>query len=201
MESLLILLLVFFSLVAVVWGLSKSKQDKERQQKKEGRIEVFNEYVQKAQKYIDKAYESKSSATKINNYKKALDILLALNRYDDYRELSKDSDKSVEILRKAIRVMPIIEYVTKASKHRFKGNTKQELAALQDALYEIRMKNISNEELTVTDKICSDDMRPIITIESMVSRLAELGWTEERLGGSTTTTQPDEQEYLPKNEQ
>jgi hypothetical protein len=71
----------------------------------------------------------------------------------------------------------VINCINQANKHRFKGNQKSELNALQNALYEIRTKKITNQAI-IQSELFPEGTEETVTIEGIESHLQELGWTE-----------------------
>lgn len=84
---------------------------------------------------------------------------------------------SLELQEQREKVKPVIKFINEANKHKFKGNKKSELNALQNALYEIRIKRITNQEIGQSE-LFPEGTEEIVTVEGIEARLNELGWTE-----------------------
>jgi type IV secretory pathway TraG/TraD family ATPase VirD4 len=94
------------------------------------------------------------------------------------KELEREMEaNSLELQEQKEKVRLVINCINQANKHRFKGNQKSELNALQNALYEIRTKKISNQAI-IQSELFPEGTEEAVTIEGIESRLQELGWTE-----------------------
>lgn len=129
----------------------------------------------KAQHYLEKVDSVKSYTAKANNCEKALRLLEEADIYPECREIISDYDKLTSRLNSIIKVLPVVGHIEKAYRYQFKGKEAAEKNALLDALYEIRTNEISNEDFWRAE-VLPEGTGEIIEIETIESRLKELGW-------------------------
>jgi len=131
--------------------------------------------VEKVNNRLSKIQSVKTTSSKINNCEKALDLLKQADRFPGCRKVITNYDELVDKIERIKKVLPVGKYIEKAQKHNFKGKDSSEKNSLLDALYEIRTKNITNEDFEIAE-LHDDQTGEIVTIEMVENRLYDLGW-------------------------
>jgi hypothetical protein len=70
--------------------------------------------------------------------------------------------------------LPVIDYIEKSHKHKYKGRETEELNSLEDALDEIDKNNVSNEDFEIA-RVSPEGTREILSIESIMFRCRHRG--------------------------
>lgn len=167
------IIIVVISIVMLVFRdriVGKRKQKKQR----------FAEQVQIAKQMQDafnKIMKVKTTQAKINNCSRALDLMDTLLTYPEAREVVTNIDELRLRVIKIKKVLPVIDYIEKANKHRFKKKDKSELNCLLDALYQIKTNNIEDKDFIIAD-VYPENTQEIVSIQQIESRAKELGWEE-----------------------
>jgi len=146
-----------------------------KKEAKQLRIKEIHDLVDKAQKAAKRIDEVKGSSAKANNCGKALNFLYAASQYEEYREIINNFDEVTSRLCKLEKVFPIIGYLEKSARYKYKGNDRSEKNALLDVMYEIDKENITELDIIEAD-ITPAGYDKMPSIEDIESRLKELGW-------------------------
>jgi GTP1/Obg family GTP-binding protein len=150
--------------------------DTRKKEKTARKNEVRNLAI-KAQKSIEKINTLKTIGAKENNCASAIKLLSQAEEYEECREIISNFDTLKSQLAKIQKVLPVVNYIEKSYKHKFKGKDKLELDSLLDALYEINKKGITDNDFVIAN-IFPEATDETITIEGIRNRLVCLGWKE-----------------------
>ena len=167
--------MTFLIILAVIAGIiflfyKKAQNDISKENKM-----AIAQLTEKANKHLAKIQTVKTTSSKINNCEKALKILRQAEQYPEYREVINGYDQLIDRIERTKKVLPVGKYLEKAQKHNFKGKDSSEKNSLLDALYEIRTKNITNEDFEIAE-LHDDQTGEIVTVEMIENRLYDLGW-------------------------
>lgn len=167
MEYVIIAIIV---VAFLVWQdiAKRSAEKRERKQK----VAII---ALKVQDVLDKISNLKTTGAIVNNCGKAISLLNKAEEYEECREVIKNFEELRNRLLKIQKVIPVVDHVEKAYKHRFKGKNKSEQNALLDALYEVRLKGLTNQDF-IEANVSPEATGKLITIEAIKGRLTELGW-------------------------
>ncbi|PHS70444.1 MAG: hypothetical protein COB22_08125 [Cycloclasticus sp.] len=169
---------LIFGFILVV--LAKFYWD-DRQEKKIARTILVAELIEQSQKadsLCQKAITSKTAAAKRKYSLLAIEILDEIKIHPETRELVSSFDESYEKIKTLAKLAAVFEAIDKADKHKFKGNEKSELGALQDALYEIQNNDIRNKDFIIL--VPHPEEGELNSIESIEERCKELGWERKQ---------------------
>lgn len=167
--------MTFLIILAVIGGIiflfyRKAQNDISKENKM-----AIAQLTEKANKYLAKIQTVKTTSSKINNCEKALEILRQAEQYPECREVIEGYDQLIYKIESIKKVLPVGKYLEKAQKHNFKGKDSSEKNSLLDALYEVRTKNITNEDFEIAE-LHDDQTGEIVSIEMIENRLYDLGW-------------------------
>jgi GTP1/Obg family GTP-binding protein len=165
--------IVIITIALLIWWQIVKK----RKAEKEGRKRQVAMIAFDVQDVLEKISTLKTTGAKVNNCVKAIALLNKAEEYQECREVITNFDELKSRLIKIQKILPVIDYVEKAHKHQFKGKNKSEQNSLLDALYEIRQKELTNQDF-IEAEVFPEGTDEIITIEGIEKRLAELGWKE-----------------------
>ena len=168
MEFLIVLVAVA---ALIFWRAKVTKQKEEAASRKAYVVDV----AYKAQKIADKVSELKTNSAKANHCAKAQKLLESISSMPEAREVVKNFDEIFSRLESMQKVFPVIGFVEKSYKHRFKGKAQPELNALQDALYEINTQGIEDKDFEIA-MVFPEGTGEIVTIGGIEQRCIELGW-------------------------
>lgn len=167
--------IIFIAIVfAVLILLDLSKRKKAEKEERERQVALL---AYKIHDLLEKIMSLKTSSAKINNCGKALLLLNQAEEYEECRQVIKNFDELQNRLIRIQQVLPIVDYVEKSYKHRFKNKDSSEKNTLLDALFEIKTKGITNQDILEAE-VYPESTGEIITIEGIIGRLKELGWEE-----------------------
>lgn len=168
MEYIVITLIV---VGLAVWA-GRVKQKKEEAERRKAEILRI---AYKAQDIVEKMHTVKTSSAKANNCRKAREVLMQATAYPEYREVIRNHGELVDRLEAIEKVLPVINHIEKAYKHQFKSKDKSELNCLQDALYEIQSKGLTDRDFEVA-MVFPEGTGELITIDGIKDRCIRLGW-------------------------
>lgn len=180
-------LLLIVVLIVLLSELKKLSEQKAR------RVAAIADIARDAQKLFDKIVTLKTMSARQNASAKALAVLTRAEAYPECREVIRNYDEQVGLLRTISKILPVAECIEKADKQRFKGRNKAEMSCLLDALYEARIHNVTDRDFD-TAKLTRETPEQIINIADIERRLRQLGWTGESdvvccpSGGRNVTT-------------
>jgi hypothetical protein len=163
-------------IVIAIWIFAKyiGSQKKLKNQRFAEQVQI----ARQMQQAFDKIMKVKTTQAKINNCSKALDLMDMLLTYPEAREVVTNIDELRLRVIKIKKVLPVVDYVEKANKHRFKKKDKSELNCLLDTLYGIKTNNIRDEDFIIADVVPGDTGEKV-TVPQIRARAKELGWEEE----------------------
>ncbi len=169
--------MTFIIIIAVIAGIiflfyKKAQNDITQENKM-----AIAQLAEKANKYLARVHSVKTTSSKIKNCEKALEILQQAEQFPEFRQVIKDYDQLIDKIKRVVKVLPVGEYLEKAQKHSFKGKDSSEKNSLLDALYEIRTKNITNEDFNIAE-LHDDQTGEIVSVEMIENRLYDLGWED-----------------------
>ena len=124
---------------------------------------------------LEKITTLKTTSARVNNCSKALGLLDKAEGYEECRQVITNFDVLRSRLDKIQKVLPVVDYVDKSYKHRFKGKDSSEKNTLLDALFEITTKEITNQDI-IEAEVYTESAGEIITVEGIKNRLKGLGW-------------------------
>lgn len=166
-----LIIAIVIAVIILVWR----DQAKKKRQELERRKYEIAQIAFKAQDLFEKISTLKTSTAKANNCGKALNLLAQAEEYPECRQVIQNYDELMERLEAIQKVLPVVDFVEKSYKHKFKAKDKSELNSLQDALFEIKKKGITNQDFEVA-LVFPEGTGEIITIEGIESRCKQLGW-------------------------
>lgn len=171
METIIIIVIIAIALLVVRDRLAARRRHRKQILYELSRLGIS------LQNTLEKIEKVKTTTSKINNCSKALDIMDEALAYPEAREVIENIDELRLRVIKIKKVLPVIDYIEKANKHRFKKKGKSELNCLLDALYEIGTNNITDEDFRIA-KFVPADTKQMVTIQQIKTRAKELGWDE-----------------------
>jgi len=171
MEPLIVLL--FFGLL--IWAYYSNKSRKEKKILHAQRVAEIAAIAEQAEELFNSISKAKTAQTKVNKCEKAVNMLLSIEGYPESRDIIKNYDETLIRMTCVKTVLPIIDLIEKSYRNKFKGKDKAELNNLQDAIYEIRKREITNEMFEKA-LVFPEGTGEIVTTEGIESRCKELGW-------------------------
>lgn len=166
-------LLIFGAIVAGIFFYVSHKN------KKKAEAAARRAHVEKlayaALKFVERMNEAKTGRGQANNAGRAISIMLQAAEFAECRSVMLNYDEVMEQLEAAEKVAMAVDAVARSYKHRFKGSDKSELAALLDALYEIKKTGATNQDF-IDSMLTPDGLGELVTIEGIRKRCKELGW-------------------------
>lgn len=171
--TMLVLVIVSSIVILVSWNIFQNHMIERSNQKEQVRA-----IYAKLADTLKKLQTLKTTSAQVNCCDRALSLLKQAEQYDVCREVIPRFDEINRTLNKAKLTLPTFGYLEKAKKHRFKQNKNMEKNALLDALYEIRQRGITNDDLT-GEYTGADNDSDNVTIEGIENRLSELGWEDK----------------------
>ena len=123
---------------------------------------------------IDKAKNLKTATARVNALEKAANLLKQAAVIKNYQEVFPSYQHDLDKVMMCAQVFPVVNYFEKAQKQRFKNKDNPEKNALLDALYEIKTKDLTDEDFEFAQVLT--DQGELINVSIIESRLRELGW-------------------------
>ncbi len=147
----------------------------ERDKKRQNMFEL-SQLAEKLNEKLRFMTHGKTLATRVKNCYKSLDIIEEALKYPEAEEVITNIQDLKKRIPSIQKVLPVVDYLNKADKNRFKKKAKPELNNLLDALYEIKENNITDHHFRVADVKPDGESEEIRTIESIKKRAKKLGW-------------------------
>ncbi|GMR20561.1 MAG: hypothetical protein BMS9Abin36_1157 [Gammaproteobacteria bacterium] len=161
-------ILVFVAIFVIVYFIRKINRT-DREMKKIAPL------IAKMERAVHFVNNGQSTSVRINNARKALELLQQINQYPSAAVRIQDREKLERKLRAFRMALPILEYIERADKNKFKGKKKPELDAILNALYYIKKHSITDEDL-LESEFCDDDTGEVYSIGLIKERAKSLGW-------------------------
>lgn len=183
-------LVFIFIAAAAIFGAvlrSKWKEKQERDRQRDENIGALVDLGLQVEEIIGRIKSLKTTTPKVSACGRAIAVLNEAEQYPECREVLTNYDELKERIRCIGRVLPAVNAVEKAYKHRFKGSKKPEMNALLDALYHIKTNNVTDREFSVAE-VFPEGTGEIIEIGSIEGRLRELGWEGDQLASQPATS-------------
>ena len=136
---------------------------------------VIASMVDKMREELHKSVDAWDKKTQLSALINAQAYLREMEEYSLVRTVIDNFDDLRQVIDAKVRVLPVIDAVEKSHKAKFTGNEKSELSALQDAMWEVRVNNVTNEDFKLAGLLV-ERTGEILTIERILKRCAELGW-------------------------
>ncbi|MEQ9464274.1 MAG: hypothetical protein RJQ10_11495 [Haliea sp.] len=171
----LVMILVIGGIVFVSGHATKRKEAEAAAKARAEQVVEVGRLAEQVQNSLAKMETAKTLASRVNHTSRALEHLELAFFYPVCTDVISNAHEIRDRLKAMIRVFPVIDLVEKSYRQRFKGKSAAELSALQDALYEIGMKGITNVEIEQA-QIYPEGTGEIVTIESIQDRCRKLGW-------------------------
>lgn len=165
---------VFFGTIGVgllMWRDARRKE-KAEELEREYEIAVLGE---KAQAALNRIESLKTATAKANACGKAISLLKQAEQYPECRQVINGYDALIDRLARAKKVLPVISHIERAYKHKYKGKEKLELNALQDALFDIKVHDVTNQDFDLAG-VYPEGTGEIVSIENIEDRCRKLGW-------------------------
>lgn len=176
MDTGILWLIIVGVSAAVLYKVHRNQQAKAAAERESNQRKYLVAQIgQKAMAAYSRATEAKTATGQSNQAKRALGILTEADAYHECREVIRNYDEMCEHLEAMAKVAPVIDKVEKAYRHKFKGNSKAELGALLDALYEIRTEGITDNDI-VNSRMYPSGTGEIVSIAGITARCKQLGW-------------------------
>lgn len=171
------LLLFFFALTFIALaaaGVATLMKNRERKFRLQQEVET---HVRPALESLDKANAAVRATTKRRHIELALASLSKVSDNPERHTLVPNFEEQVATLKSQSAVFPVIDHLDKAEKHAFKRKAAQEKNSLLDALHEIGLRRITDQDFERSGA-CVEATGEIPTVASIKARLRELGWDE-----------------------
>ncbi len=188
----------FIVLVVVVVGIASAiaastEKEKKRQEAEQAKLntairekeQAVVAIASKVQAELSEIDSLKGLTARVGHCKKAIGLLHSAKEYwPIYKEVIENYDELEVRLESMQKVLPVIDYVEKAYKARFKGNASSELNALIDALYAVQTGQVTNGDLIRAEIFPEGAFGEIVQIEDVIERAKELGWEGPKDGSA-----------------
>jgi hypothetical protein len=190
----IVVVVVGFIAIAIAASMEKEKKRKEAEQAE--RYIAMREEEQavvaiasKVQAELSEIDSLKGLTARVGHCKKAIGLLHSAKEYwPIYKEVIENYDELEVRLESMQKVLPVIDYVEKAYKARFKGNASSELNALIDALYAVQTGQVTNGDLIRAEIFPEGAFGEIVQIEDVIERAKELGWEGPKDGSAISNS-------------
>ena len=166
--------IVVILIVAYVLVLKNKKDTKE----KRSQIDQAMFLTEKALMYADRAQDVNGVKAKQNNCSKALQYIYEAKQYksiDECKEFTDTFPDLIAHLKALKKVLPVIAYLEKAEKHRYKDSKRAEKNSLLDAMYEIEKYSITDDDF-IKSELPIDYFDEDDTVNAIKRRLNSLGY-------------------------
>ncbi len=192
MDFTYIIVVVLVLVLVVVIAASKEQEKKRQEAEQAKRYIAMRKEEQavvaialKVQAELSEIDSPKGLTARVGHCKKAIGLLHSAKEYwPIYKEVIENYDELEVRLESMQKVLPVIDYVEKAYKARFKGNASSELNALIDALYAVQTGQVTNGDLIRAEIFPEGAFGEIVQIEDVIERAKELGWEGPKDGSA-----------------
>lgn len=169
--------LAILAVIGIFILIIAKKAQNEKQERLHRELE-FTRIAEAALKDLQRAENAVKGETQARWIRKAAQKLFAARRdYPDCTHIVENFEETLAGLKAKEKVLPMIDPLEKAAKARFKENDSAEKNALLDALYQAKLKKVTDKDIKKAD-IVPDGMDGIVLMDDLRDRLHQLGWSE-----------------------
>jgi len=138
------------------------------------RLTAACDLVPKLHNALEKVDSCSTIPARVNNCEKAIKLLNKIYLLDPKGKVVKNRNELFKKLVSAKKVIPVAKSVEKYERYVFKGQTKQALNTLLDAIYHCNQAGISDNDFTEIN--FRDNTGHLITLHDLKKKATDLGW-------------------------